>query len=111
MLESIFGNSVIEKVLFFLLKNEKAYATELKQVFDGQLYSFQVALDRLESGGIIVSQMVGRTRVYQFNPRSPTARELQQFLEKCYFFLPDNVRKKYYERPVRKRPRRKGKPL
>ncbi len=111
MLEYLFGNPVIEKVLFFLLKNEKTYASELSKVFEIPLFSIQTALERLEKGGIIASYKEGRTRLYRFNPRFPMLQELISFLEKSYTFLPQNFRRKYYERPIRKRPRRKGKPL
>jgi hypothetical protein len=51
MLESLFGNSTIEKILFYLLVNETTYAIELSQVFSKPLFSFQKALERLEKGG------------------------------------------------------------
>ena len=111
MLENLFGNAVIEKVLFYLLKNEKTYASELSKIFEIPLFSFQMALERLEKGGILASHKVGRTRLYQFNPRYAVLSELLLFLEKSYSFLPEQFCQKYYERPTRKRPRRKGKPL
>jgi DNA-binding transcriptional ArsR family regulator len=79
MLESLFGNPVIEKVLFYLLENEKTYASHLRKVFDSPLFSFQRALERLEKGGIVVSTMEGKTRLYQFNPRYPMLKELKDF--------------------------------
>jgi predicted transcriptional regulator len=111
MLESLFGNSVIEKILFYLLKNERTYASELSRTFELPLFSFQTALDRLEKGSIIASHKEGRTRVYQFNPRYPLENELLTFLERAYTFLPKTLRERYYESPSRKRPRRRGKPL
>ena len=111
MLENLFGNSVIEKILFFLLLNEKTYASELSRVFEISLFSFQTALERLEKGGILVSYKEGKTRLYQLNPRFPMLKELVLFLKKAYTFLPESFCRKYYERPIRKRPRRKGKPL
>ena len=111
MLENLFGNSVIEKVLMYIVKNKKTYASELSKVFELPLFSFQTALERLEKGGIIVSQMVGRTRLYEFNPRYPLLAELTCLLEKALSFLPKAFRDKYYCPPIRKRPRRKGKPL
>lgn len=111
MLENLFGNVVIEKILFYLLKNEKTYPTALSKILGIPLFSCQTAFERLEKGGIVVSFLEGRTRIYQFNPRYPLRRELIQFLEKAYTFLPEILCKKYYELPVRKRPRRKGKPL
>ena len=111
MLENLFGNIVIEKILFYMLTNKKTYASQLSKTFNMPLFSFQKAMNRLERGGIIVSQMEGRTRIYIFNPRYALLKELKVFLEKAYSSLPENFRLKYYEPPIRKRPRRKGKPL
>lgn len=111
MLESLFGNPVIEKVLFFLVANQKCYPSQLKSAFQSPLYSFQRALGRLEKGGVIVSHREGKTLVYQFNPRYPFLKELEAFLEKAYVSLPEEIREKYYEPIIRKRPRRQGKPL
>ena len=111
MLESLFGNSIIEKVLFYLLVNQKCYPSQLSKTFQTPLYSFQRALGRLESGGIIVGFKEGKTLIYQFNPRYPFLNELKTFLTRAYQFLPAEIRQKYYEPIVRKRPRRLGKPL
>jgi len=111
MLEKLFGNVVIEKVLFYLLANEKGYATEIKAILGIPLYSVQIALTRLELGGILVRQAQGKTQVYQYNPRYPFLDELMVFLRKAYRSLPEALRSKYYEPSVRRRPRRKGKPI
>jgi hypothetical protein len=111
MLESLFGNPVIEKVLFFLLVNEKCYPSQLKNAFQSPLYSFQRAFARLEKGGIIVNHSEGKTLLYQFNPRYPFLNELRAFLKKAYESFPEEMRNKYYEPLARKRPRRQGKPL
>lgn len=111
MLEKLFGNAVIEKILFYLLVNQKGYASELKKKLGIPLYSIQIALARLEKGGIIVRQPQGKTQVYQYNPRYPFLTELKAFLKKAYDSIPADLRKKLYETSIRKRPRRKGKPL
>lgn len=111
MLESLFGNVVIEKVLFYLIVNGDCYASQLKEVFQMPLFSFQRALARLEKGGIIVSHRKGKTLLYQFNPRYPFLVELKSFLERAYDGFPEDIREKYYEPTSRKRPRRQGKPL
>lgn len=111
MLESLFGNPIIEKVLFFLLVNEKCYPSELRNSFKKPLFSFQRALARLEKGSVIVSHRQGKTLIYQFNPRYPFLNELKAFLHKAYDFFPDEIKEKYYEPVTRKRPRRQGKPL
>lgn len=111
MLEYLFGNAIIEKILFYLLVNEECYPSKLKEVFQTPLFSFQRALARLEKGGVIVSHRKGRTLLYQFNPRYPFLEELKQFLERAYDGFPQDIRDKYYEKAIRKRPRRQGKPL
>jgi hypothetical protein len=111
MLESLFGNESIERVLFFLLRNGTCYALQLKKQFGTALSPLQQALLRLEKGGILVSTQAGKTRVFQFNPRYLFRRELCSFLERVYDTLPEEIKKKYYEKAVRKRPRRTGKPL
>lgn len=111
MLEYLFGNPVIEKVLFFLIVNEKCYPSQLKNSFQTPLYSFQRALGRLERGSIIVSHREGKTLIYRFNPRYPFLNELKAFLQKAYEFFPQEIQDKYYEPVIRKRPRRQGKPL
>jgi hypothetical protein len=110
MLEKLFGNSVIEKILFYLLMNEKSYGAELARTLELPLYSVQMALQRLEDGSIIAAIQEGKTRVYQFNPRYPFLLEIKAFLAKAYTFLPNTLKAQYYEAPVRRRPRRKGKP-
>ena len=111
MLECLLGTPVIEKVLFYLLVNQKSYPSQLKEVFQVPLYSFQRALGKLERGGIIISHKEGKTLIYQWNPRYPFLNELKAFLQKAYEFLPEEIREKYYEPIQRKRPRRQGKPL
>src|ERR1700687_2821984 len=111
MLEALFGNESIERVLFYLLQNKTCYALQLKKQFQSALSPMQQALLRLEKGGILASTLVGKTRVFQFNPRYLFLDELCSFLQCAYETLPEEIKKKYYETPVRKRPRRTGKPL
>lgn len=111
MLEILFGNKNVEKVLFYLLLNEKCYAHELIKVFRCSLSPLQKSLEKLELAGILVSILEGKTRLFQFNPRYPFLNELKQFLQKAYDSLPEELKEKYYERKIRKRPRRTGKPL
>ncbi|EKD26530.1 MAG: hypothetical protein ACD_79C01135G0001 [uncultured bacterium] len=53
--------------------------------------------------------MIGKTRLYEFNPRYPFLIELKAILGKAVSFIPDKDREKYYT--PRLRPRRKGKPI
>ena len=109
MLESVLGNSTIEKILFTLESYEQAYPLGLSKMFDIHVNGIQQQMDRLESGGVVVSSMVGRTRLYQFNPRYPFLRELRALIQKAMEFLSEEEMQKYYRR--RTRPRKKGKQL
>jgi hypothetical protein len=110
VLEYIFGGKNVEKVLFFLLINNRCYGQQLSNVFGQAISPFQKVLDRLENGGVVVSFLEGKTRLYQFNPRYPFLKEIKDFIEKAYDFLPKEYKDKYYEVNLRKRPRRRGKP-
>ena len=105
MLESLFGAEVIEKILFFLLINETGYGSMMSSRMNVPLYSVQRGLDRLEKGGILVSQRVGKTLIYRFNPRYPFLEELTNFLKTAYEALPSTHKAKYLSSTTRRRPR------
>ena len=92
MLSSIIGSENSEYILIFILKRDEGYAREIARFFDATLSAIQNQLDKLEAGGVMVSKKVGRTRVYEYNPRYPFLAELQALLEKAYSFYPEDVR-------------------
>jgi hypothetical protein len=109
MLKPLFGNDVVEKVLFYLYYCKKTYASKLAKVYGLRLNGVQQQLTRLEQGGVLVSFLIGRTRMYEFNPRYPFAKELIILIKKASEFLPEGYVDKYYME--RNRPRQKGKKL
>ena len=109
MLEPVLGNGTIERILFTLESYEKVYPTGLSKMFGISVNGIQQQLGRLEIGGVIVSSMVGRTRLYQFNPRYPFLKELRALLKRAMEYLPEKEMQQYYRR--RTRPRKKGKQL
>lgn len=110
MLELLFNNQNTERILFILLKQDKCYAKHLADTFDTAIFGFQNTLIKLEKIGVLISYKQGNTRLFSLNPRYPFLKELMQFLEKVYQFLPKEIKTKYYEIDIRKRPRRTGKP-
>ena len=108
MLEPIFGNSTAEKVLLYLLVNRDGYARELAQRFELPVSVVQKQLQRLERGGVLVSQTRGKTRLFQLNPVYPFVAELEALLRRALKFLPAAERGPY--QPRRTRPRASGKP-
>jgi len=109
MLEPIVGSKSSEQVFIFLLARVEGYATEIAKFFDADLYAIQKQLVRLENSDVLVSRKVGRTRVYQFNPRYPFLNELKRLLEKALNYYPDDIQEKLLLN--RRRQRKKDKPL
>ena len=109
MIEPLLGSTNAERTLLFLLAREEGYPSEIARLFDTDLYGIQMQMNRLEAGGVLASRTAGRTRLYRFNPRYPFLRELRALLEKALSFYPEAEQERL--RIVRRRPRRRGKPL
>jgi hypothetical protein len=109
MLEPILGSKSCEQVLIFLFARDSGYATEITQFFDADLYAIQKQLARLENAEVLVSKKVGRTRVFQFNPRYPFLRELKNLLDKALSFYPKEIKQALLMN--RRKPRKEDKPL
>ena len=111
MLEYLFANKNVEKILIYLNLHGKANATQLSRTFESALDPIQKTLKKLEEGGLLVSFLEGKTRVFQWNPRYPFLAEIQALAKKAYSFLPVKIQESKYQSKQRKRPRKTGKPL
>lgn len=109
MIESLVGNPTTEKVLLFLHNYDEGYGAQIAKNFEISLSQVQKQLEKLELGGFFVSRVIGRTRVYSWNPRNPLNKKVRELLDEVLKTLPEKEIKKYYR--LRTRPRRKGKPL
>ena len=109
MLEPLLGSVNAERCLVFILAREEGYASEVAKFFVTDLYGIQKQMDKLEAGGVLASYKAGRTRLYRFNPRYAFLKELRALLEKALDFYPADEQERL--RVVRRRPRRRGKPL
>lgn len=87
MLESLFGNQNIERVMLFLFVNGKCYGAQLQRAFGVLMTPIQNALERLEKGGIVVSCYEGRTRIYRYNSSHPLIQEIEALIKKRYALL------------------------
>src|SRR5271165_6369036 len=111
MLEYLFANKNVEKILIYLSLHGKVHATQLSRSFNSALDPIQKTLKKLEAGGLLVSFLEGKTRVFQWNPRYPFLLEIQALVKKAYSFMPLRIQETHYQSNKRKRPRRTGKPL
>jgi len=109
MLEAVFGSVAAEKVLLYLQAYDQAYGREIAAAFGAAQSQIQKQLLKLEAGGILVSRLVGRTRIYQWNPRNPLVEPLRALLMSALRSLPPVEQRRYFR--DRKRPRRSGKAL
>jgi len=109
MLEVIFGTKNRELTLQYLLTFKEGYAREIATYFDVSLPSIQNQLKNFEDGGLALSKMSGRTKVYFFNPRYAFLKELTAILNKAREYYKPELKKKFELQ--RKRPRRPEKPL
>lgn len=109
LLSGLFGNETAEKVLLYLENYGSGYPRGIATTFDLSISQVQNQLERLERGGVVVSRLIGKTRMYEWNPRYLFLSELRAMLEKALKRLPNDMLEKYFRE--RMRPRRKGKPL
>ncbi len=107
MLEGLFGNIVIEKILFFLYVYGEGYPLGMARTFGVPVNRIQQQLKRLETGGVVARRLIGKVRLYTFNPRVPVLKELRELVTQAYEFMPEKEKERYYS--MRKRPRRAGK--
>lgn len=108
-LAGLFGTETAEKVLLFMKSYGSGYPRGIATTFDLPVSQVQRQLEKFEREGIFASRLVGRTRLYQWNPRYLFIEELGALLNKAIENLPAEFQEKYLR--ARMRPRRKGKPL
>ncbi len=108
-LETLFGNRTTERILLHLFHYGEIHARGIAQDFDSSDTPFIRQLNRLENAGILVSRVAGRTRLYQFNPKSPYTTPLKKIVEIQYENISLEERQRIFQE--RRRPRRKGKPV
>lgn len=96
MLSMLLGSKNVEKILLFLLINEKCYGMQLHRLLSTPLTPIQKGLSKLEKAGVIQSLYEGKTRYYRFNPVYPLKKELENLLRKAYELLPVQEKRGYY---------------
>lgn len=109
MLEAVLGSTNAERVLLFLFARDQGYATEIAQFYKTDLSPIQKQLARMERDGLLINKRIGRTSVYEFNPRYAFLKEVKQLLTKAMNYAPTDIQEALLMN--RTRPRTPGKPL
>lgn len=108
--ETLFGGQAAAKVLLFIENYGEGYASAIARTFEMPVSEVQKQLKKFEQAGILVSRIVGTSRMYTWNPRDPALNGLRQLLKSTLDYgIPADRLEKYFRQ--RRRPRRKGKPL
>lgn len=107
MLNELFGSETTTKSLMYLTAMGEGYPLEISTAF--KISNTQVirTLTKLEQADILISQAMGRTRIYSFNTRWLLYKELKALLDKVIRNMALEDQEKYFMK--RKRPRKKNK--
>ncbi|MCB1211238.1 MAG: winged helix-turn-helix transcriptional regulator [Verrucomicrobiales bacterium] len=108
-LEGIVGNATAERVLLHLYHYGEIHASAIAADFGMAVSQVVRQLERFERAGLVVAKLVGRSRLYQFDPRSPVATALKELVRVVYEGIPLRERQQIFA--ARRRPRLKGKPV
>jgi len=109
MLDKVIGNKTAKNILIHVYHYGEIHASAIAQDYDMSLTAVLHQLDRLEDAGVLVSKVVGRSRLYQFNLKSPYTKPLKEMVKISYDTLP--IEKKQMIFQSRRRPRQKRKPI
>lgn len=108
-LDTLFGSRAAAATLLFLARYESGHASEISRIMQLPITPIRAQLVKFERAGLLVSHLVGRSRTFRFNNRSPLADRLQSLLHYEIESLPEEIVEKYFQK--RRRPRRVGKTL
>lgn len=109
MIEAIFGNETAAKLMLYLFHYGEAYASGISKDMSITLSQVQKQLDRFEESGILVSKLMGKVRIYTFNPKVSVTKKLKELIQVFYDAIPLEQKEELFS--VRRRPRRKNKPV
>ena len=98
-----------EKVLIYLLLRGSGYGKSIAEFYSVPTNPVQKQLARLESDGVIVSQLIGKVRNYELNSRYPFMGMLKELLKAAIEAYPDDIKNNLLIQ--RTRPRQAGKAL
>ena len=98
-----------ENILIYLLMRGSGYAKEIADFYSVPNNPVQKQLARLEADSVVVSELIGKVRNYQMNPRYAFVEPLKEMLKMAAAAYPPEIKKALLIQ--RTRPRQAGKPL
>ena len=107
MLDKIFGNETISMIYLNLFHYDEVYSALIEKNTGIGSRAVLNQLNKMEEAGVLVSRSVGRTRLYQFNPKSPFVKPIKDIIEITYSNMNIKMKEKMFKE--RMRPRAKGK--
>ena len=109
MLDKILGSDSAMKIMFHLIHYGEIYPSAVAKDYQISLSGVQKQFQRFEEAGILVSKLVGKSRVYLFNKKSPVVKPFIELIKVYYDGL--SLQDKELLFGERRRPRRPGKPV
>ncbi|MBK8394666.1 MAG: ArsR family transcriptional regulator [Leptospiraceae bacterium] len=109
MLELILGNKTAERVLLHIYHYGEIHASAISSDYKIALTPILNQLNRFEMAGILISKEIGKARLYSFNPKSAFTKPMMNIIKIAYDNIPLENKEKIFK--IRRRPRRKGKPV
>ncbi|RIJ47625.1 ArsR family transcriptional regulator [Maribellus luteus] len=84
MLQTIITSKTRIKLLlkFFLNKDTKSYLRNLESEFGESTNAIRIELNRLESAGLLTSELLGNKKFFQANTRHPLFADIHNILRK-----------------------------
>lgn len=107
VLEGVLKAESQEKILIYLLVKNTGYPKEIADFFNIGVTPVQKQMLKLEEQGVLVSHLVGRSRVYQLNPQYRLMDELKALVSGALKAYPQNIKQRLITQ--RSKPRRAGK--
>ncbi len=109
MLEKILGSDIAMKIMLHLIHYGEIYPSAVANDYKVSLSGTQKQFERFEEAGILVSKLVGKSRVYFFNKKSPAVKPFIDLVKVYYDGLSLEDKEMIFGN--RRRPRRPGKPV
>ena len=107
-MEKLFGSRTRTRLLVALALLEESYVSELARILDTQRFSVQQMVESLEDDGVLATRMIGNVRRVALDPRFYGFSEFKDLLLKLGLAMPDLDKA---ISSIRRRPRKRGKPL